>query len=97
MLIAAYVVSALLEVVGIALVVVDVLADRARRVELTKERQTVYGGSRRRLSSDTALLFRREISERRRRSSRPGSSRTSDGWSPSKRTPSEPTRSCRAC
>ena len=64
MLVTAYIVSALLEVNGICLVVFDVLADRARRIELTKARQTVYGGSRVRSSSDTALLFRREISER---------------------------------
>ena len=62
MLVAAYVVSALLEVVGIGLVVFDVLADRARRVELTKERHEVYGGSRRRSGSDTALLMRHDIS-----------------------------------
>jgi hypothetical protein len=53
-LIAAYVASALLEVAGIALVVGDVLADRARRIELTKKRYEVYGGSRQRSSSDTA-------------------------------------------
>ena len=40
----------------------DVLADRARRIELTKKWYQVYGGSRRGSGSDTALLMRRDIS-----------------------------------
>lgn len=40
----------------------DVLADRGRRIALTKKRYEVYGGSRRGSGSDTALLMRRDIS-----------------------------------
>ncbi len=67
MLVVAYVVSALLEVAGIGLVVFDVLADRARRVELTMEHAGVFGGSRVRSGSDTALLSRDPTAERAQR------------------------------
>lgn len=58
MLIAAYVFSALLEMVGIGLVVVDVLADRARRIALTEKYLGVSPGTRIRSSSDDVRLSR---------------------------------------
>lgn len=56
MLVAAYVVSAVLEVVGIGLVVRDVLADRARRKALLRKYTKVYEGPRIRSSINNVGL-----------------------------------------